>query len=64
MDWNVLKNKIIESEKTTQDRRAICQNCEHRKEQTITTVEYCGKCGCIISAKTKIKNAKCPIGKW
>jgi hypothetical protein len=37
----------------------ICKGCEYfSKKQT------CKKCGCIMKAKTTLKNAKCPIGKW
>ena len=39
-------------------RRNICEQCKHNK------VSICIKCNCIIPAKTSLKNAKCPEGKW
>lgn len=38
----------------------ICKGCEHFISKTTT----CKKCGCFMIAKTKLKNARCPVGKW
>ncbi|MFN8694136.1 MAG: hypothetical protein ACK5XX_06985 [Holosporales bacterium] len=24
----------------------------------------CGKCGCLLQAKLRTENGKCPVGKW
>lgn len=44
----------------SRERYSICQGCEFFKHATFT----CGKCGCFMPAKTKLKNADCPVGKW
>ncbi len=38
-------------------RLSICERCEHFGYT-------CKMCGCILSAKTKSPDTKCPIGKW
>ena len=38
----------------------ICLSCP----ELITLTIQCKKCGCFMSAKTKLDSAKCPIGKW
>ena len=45
-----------------QIRRDICNSCEHLK--TFVGIESCDVCGCAIWAKTRIKSASCPKGKW
>lgn len=43
-------------------RRTICGGCEHKKQ--ILKTDFCGKCKCILAAKTKFESASCPIGLW
>lgn len=43
-----------------EDRLAACLSCEHLFKPT----DSCKKCGCFVRAKTWLKDAKCPIGKW
>lgn len=38
----------------------ICLSCPELIKLTV----QCKKCGCFMSAKTKLDSAKCPIGKW
>jgi protein-arginine kinase activator protein McsA len=38
----------------------ICNSCEF----FFKPIKQCKKCGCVMSAKTTLKNAFCPIGKW
>jgi hypothetical protein len=40
-------------------RRLICKNCEELNKNF-----FCGKCGCLIAAKTTIKSEICPKNKW
>ena len=40
------------------DRMKICTDCEH------FTGTKCDQCGCFMRAKTKIPQARCPLGKW
>lgn len=39
---------------------AICHQCEFY----IKAQDRCGKCGCYLSWKTKLKAWNCPEGKW
>lgn len=40
-------------------RLKICEKCEHK-----TKINICDLCGCFVAAKAKMKNSKCPEGKW
>lgn len=40
------------------NRIKICNICEYNR------LKVCTQCGCMIDAKTKLKKAECPIGKW
>lgn len=42
------------------ERMNICKQCEHLIRVTTT----CKKCGCFMAVKSRLKEAKCPIGKW
>lgn len=44
----------------SESRMSICQGCP----ELIKLTTQCKKCGCIMSIKTKLEAAKCPIGKW
>lgn len=37
----------------------ICDKCEF-----FTKAKRCNQCGCFMVAKTKLKDATCPMGKW
>ena len=52
---NYLKDENVSSE-----RMSICEQCEF----LIKITKQCRKCGCMMSLKTKLKDASCPIGKW
>jgi|TARA_E500000318_G_C3458423_1_gene171635 hypothetical protein len=39
-------------------RRSECNQCDKNE------IGRCTECGCYLWAKTKLKNEKCPIGKW
>jgi hypothetical protein len=41
-------------------RYQICLGCP---ELTATT-KQCKQCGCFMNAKTKLRDAQCPLGKW
>lgn len=53
-------NKEKSPEELADARFEICLGCEHLIQLTKT----CKKCGCFMQAKTKLKEASCPIGKW
>ncbi len=43
---------------TVEKRGEICQTCEHQR------FIVCALCGCVIPAKIRLENQKCPAGKW
>lgn len=47
-------------------RRAICRGCEFVIPCKFQPgkVCQCGKCSCILPAKTLVASEQCPIGKW
>ena len=48
---------------TTEDyitRLDTCNKCDHFIEKSMR----CGKCGCLMEHKAKMKTSDCPIGKW
>ena len=59
--WDLLNpNQPRSAEELHEARLAICRGCEFFKPKT----ERCGKCGYFMKLKTKLENAKCPVGKW
>ena len=52
---------MVFAEKETQRRRmALC----HRCDEFIKITNQCKQCGCFMAAKTRLKYAECPLGKW
>jgi hypothetical protein len=41
-------------------RLEACLSCP----ELIKTTKQCKKCGCLMTVKTKLEAAKCPMGKW
>ena len=41
-------------------RMMTCKSCP----EFIASTSQCKRCGCFMSAKTRLKHATCPIGKW
>ncbi len=41
-------------------RMNICNQCD----SFIHLTSQCKECGCFMNLKTKLKNTKCPLGKW
>jgi len=59
--WHVLDlSKYVEDENLGKERLAICNGCP----ELIKLTTQCKKCGCVMSIKTKLQAAACPIGKW
>jgi len=44
----------------TESRMQICRGCP----ELIKLTTQCKKCGCVMSLKTRLEAAHCPIGKW
>lgn len=59
--WDFLNpNTQYASEPEATRRYDLCQSCP----EFIKLTSQCKKCGCIMSLKTKLEKATCPIGKW
>lgn len=59
--WDFLNpNTEYASEEESGNRYDICKSCPFLNQTTKT----CKECGCFMPAKTKLKMATCPVGKW
>lgn len=59
--WDVINPKtVFVNESVSSGRYEVCSSCP----ELIKLTKQCKKCGCFMSAKTKIEKAACPIGKW
>lgn len=59
--FDAIDPKRAETSKEEGDARyEICLSCP----ELINMTKQCKKCGCFMSVKTKLKHARCPIGKW
>lgn len=54
------KNKPRSDQEQIEQRLETCRGCASFKPHT----QRCGKCGCFMSLKATLLQAKCPIGKW
>ena len=53
-------------EQAAEARTAICKECPEYREAVTRMLKppHCGKCGCIIHAKTRSLSSSCPLDKW
>lgn len=51
-------NFVVEEKQTA--RFNICKVCP----ELVKLTSQCKKCGCFMSAKTKLEKATCPLQKW
>jgi hypothetical protein len=59
--WDLLDpNKYVEDEELGKTRLEICKACP----ELVKVTKTCKKCGCFMTAKTKIQGAICPLRKW
>ena len=59
--WDLLNPKKQRSEEELYTYRLdICDKCP----ELIQLSQQCKKCGCVMPFKAKLKEAKCPLGKW
>jgi hypothetical protein len=59
--WDLINpntNWVLEEVAT--NRFEICKSCP----ELIKLTSQCKKCGCVMSIKTKLEAATCPLGKW
>lgn len=58
--WHLLDPENYADEQVAAERFDICKGCDRLTEHTL----QCRECGCFMAAKTKLKMATCPLGKW
>lgn len=59
--WDLFNKNIGRVEDLlAKERMSICLECP----KLIPITNQCKECGCIMSLKTKLPNASCPLGKW
>jgi len=59
--WDLVNPKTEwASSEVAEERYSICKQCP----ELIKLTKQCKKCGCFMSAKTKLLEAVCPLGKW
>ncbi len=59
--WDLLNPNTEYAEEAEADRRYdICKSCP----ELIDLTKQCTQCGCIMSLKTKLQHATCPLEKW
>lgn len=59
--WDMINpnaDHVTEEEATA--RFDICKQCP----ELLGITKQCKKCGCIMTAKTKLAKAECPLHKW
>lgn len=50
---------LFTTDEIAAERMAICQACPRLSQHN-----QCKECGCLMTAKTRLKGANCPLGKW
>jgi hypothetical protein len=58
--WHLLDAENYVEESIQTERYSVCLECP----ELISLTKQCKQCGCFMAAKTKLKNATCPLGKW
>ena len=59
--WHMFDpSKKVDDPKIAENRFSICKACPELIELT----SQCKKCFCVMTLKTQLEAAKCPIGKW
>lgn len=58
--WDLFINPDLTTEEKRDERYAICKACPH----FIAMTRQCSECGCFMKAKTWLRRAECPVGKW
>lgn len=58
--WHLINPNLRIAAATAEQRLTICKSCE----KFILPTNQCRECGCIMTMKTKLTNASCPLAKW
>lgn len=56
----VLDSNVEEDKAILETRLAECEACPELRRP----IMQCRECGCFVLAKTRLKAASCPLGKW
>lgn len=64
--WHILKGwyyKLFnKKEDIAESRLAVCKHCDNRVPSALG--DACALCGCILDAKTRVKDEHCDVDKW
>jgi hypothetical protein len=58
--FDLLSSENYTTKNIRDNRLDICKDCDRLFKPTRT----CRECGCFMAAKTWLKDADCPLGKW
>ena len=59
--WDMINPNVEHvSEEIENQRFSICKSCP----ELLKITKQCKKCGCIMTLKTKLRKAECPLHKW
>jgi hypothetical protein len=59
--WDLIGPNVEWAKKEdAENRLSTCNECP----ELIQLTKTCKKCGCFMTAKTKLLKATCPLGKW
>jgi len=58
--WHLLNSNNYVDDEISSSRYEICKSCP----ELIDLTKQCKQCGCIMTMKTKLNNASCPLEKW
>lgn len=58
--WHLLNSNNYVDDEISSSRYEICKSCP----ELIDLTKQCKQCGCIMTMKTKLNRASCPLEKW
>ncbi len=58
--WHLLNSNNYVEDEIALSRYEVCKLCP----ELIDLTKQCKQCGCIMTMKTKLINASCPLSKW
>ena len=58
--WHILSSELRVTDDLAAERLKVCVECP----ELIQATKQCKKCGCLMTLKTKLSNAVCPLSKW
>mgnify|MGYP003627184645 CR=1 FL=1 len=68
----VSRPEMLAEREVYRERLQACSVCEHQMHVASTNVKLCRLCGCVLQAKARLNNSRCPApndgqgrnGKW